>query len=115
MPCEEVGTPRRLARASPSESGSIPTIAAISNKPAPPPGVAPDPLRRRILIIRSVPMLPEPMIATGNRSVLMSCSSTLTYSYSKLTVTAPRSLIAADAASPATTNAAVVYEPDMTN
>jgi len=46
-------TPMRAARARPSELGSMPTIAAISMcLPC-----------RRILIIRSVPMLPDPMIA----------------------------------------------------
>src|SRR5271165_2059874 len=102
MPCEEVGTPSRLARARPSDSGSMPIIAAIVNGPA----------VRRILIIRSVPMLPEPMIATGNRSVFMKL---LLYSYSKLTVNEPSPLMTADAWSPATTNDAVVYEPDITN
>ena len=49
-----VATPMRAARARPSEAGSIPTMAPISRCLA----------LRKILIIRSVPMLPEPMMAT---------------------------------------------------
>ncbi|MNR24328.1 hypothetical protein D3C85_1414010 [compost metagenome] len=47
-------TPMRWARARPSEAGSMPTMTAISRCLA----------LRRILIIKSVPMLPEPMMAT---------------------------------------------------
>ena len=47
-------TPMRAARASPSESGSMPTNAAASRLSE----------VCRILIIRSVPILPEPMMAT---------------------------------------------------
>jgi hypothetical protein len=49
-----VATPMRLARARPSESGSTPTITATCKV-----GEV-----RRILIMRSVPMLPDPMMAT---------------------------------------------------
>ena len=49
-----IATPMRAARARPSEAGSMPTIAPISRCRA----------LRRILIIRSVPILPEPMMAT---------------------------------------------------
>jgi len=49
-----VGTPNRAARASPSESGSMPTMAPISRVSE----------SRSTLIIRSVPMLPEPITAT---------------------------------------------------
>ena len=56
IPSAVIGTPMRLARANPSESGSMPTIAPIVSGPS----------LRRILIIRSVPMLPDPMIATGH-------------------------------------------------
>jgi hypothetical protein len=54
------------ARARPSEAGSMPTIAAISRCLPP----------RMILIMRSVPMLPEPMIAALHRvlSVAMGMS-----------------------------------------
>src|SRR5690606_19333124 len=55
MPSLVVRTPRRAARARPSDCGSTPTSAAISSAPL---------VLRRILIIRSVPILPEPMIAT---------------------------------------------------
>ena len=72
--CQERGLPVlfhsgttfiRAARASPSESGSIPTIAPISRCCA----------VRMTLIIRSVPMLPDPMIATFVLPI--SCSSVL--------------------------------------
>ncbi|GAA1642713.1 hypothetical protein GCM10009679_54600 [Saccharothrix algeriensis] len=49
-----VATPSRAARASPSDSGSIPTIATIRS----------DSLNRNTLIIRSVPMFPDPITAT---------------------------------------------------
>ncbi len=49
-----VATFSRRARARPSESGSMPAMAAISR----------DSDSRRTLIIRSVPMLPDPMTAT---------------------------------------------------
>src|SRR5690554_1425575 len=48
-----VSKPKRAARAKPSEFGSTPTIAPISTYLA----------LRMILIIRSVPILPEPMMA----------------------------------------------------
>src|SRR5699024_3937771 len=54
MPSAVVATPSRAARAKPSDSGSMPTSAAISR-------LSP---WRRILIIRSVPILPEPITAT---------------------------------------------------
>src|SRR5271167_920296 len=55
MPSWVVGTPSRLARARPSDCGSMPTIAPISRF-----------FEVRItLIIRSVPILPDPMIAQG--------------------------------------------------
>ena len=54
-PVEIAATPRRAARARPSDSGSMPTMALTARIPLP----------RMILIIRSVPMLPEPMIAAG--------------------------------------------------
>src|SRR5450830_841106 len=60
-----VDTPRRRARARPSEAASMPTITAISRCWP----------WRRILIIRSVPILPEPMMATFFLCSLMSCSS----------------------------------------
>ena len=53
-PAAVVGTPSRLALASPSEAGSMPTIAAISSIWD----------SRITLIMRSVPMLPDPMMAT---------------------------------------------------
>jgi hypothetical protein len=53
-PSDVVGTFIRWARARPSESGSMPTIAPISSTSE----------CRMTLIIRSVPMLPDPMIAT---------------------------------------------------
>ncbi len=54
IPRAVVGTPRRAARCSPGDSGSIPTKAPISST-----------FERRItLIIKSVPIFPEPMIAT---------------------------------------------------
>ena len=53
-PSAVVGTPIRAARASPSEAGSIPTIAPISRTDE----------VRMTLIIRSVPMLPGPTTAT---------------------------------------------------
>ena len=53
MPSCVTGTSSRAARASPSEFGSMPTIAPISRFSD----------MRMILIIRSVPILPEPMIA----------------------------------------------------
>ncbi|KAM9862958.1 hypothetical protein ACI1US_01198 [Leucobacter sp. BZR 635] len=54
MPSCVVGMPRRAARASPSEAGSMPTIAPISSVS----------LRRITLNMRSVPMLPGPIMAT---------------------------------------------------
>jgi hypothetical protein len=54
-PLAVVGTPIRAARAKPSEAGSMPAIAPTVSGPS----------LRRILIIRSVPMLPEPTMATG--------------------------------------------------
>ncbi len=53
-PSAVVATPMRLANASPSDAGSMPTRAPISN------------VRdvRSTLIIRSVPMFPLPMMAT---------------------------------------------------
>src|ERR1700751_864445 len=51
-----VGTPMRAARARPSEAGSTPTIAATVRGPS----------ARTILIMRWVPMFPEPMMATGH-------------------------------------------------
>ena len=54
MPPAVIGTPIRSARASPSEAASMPTIAPISSVSD----------TRRTLIIRSVPMFPDPMIAT---------------------------------------------------
>ncbi len=62
-PSAVVGTPIRLARARPSDSASIPTIAPISRCSA----------LRSTLIMRSVPMLPEPMIATGHFCALIMC------------------------------------------
>ncbi len=53
-PSDVIGTPKRAARARPSDSGSMPTMAPISRVSE----------RRSTLIIRSVPMLPEPMTAT---------------------------------------------------
>jgi class 3 adenylate cyclase len=53
-PSAVVGTPSRCARRKPSESGSIPTIAPISSSCD----------SRSTLIIRSVPILPEPITAT---------------------------------------------------
>ena len=47
-PSAVVATPRRAARARPSDCGSMPTMAATDSGPSP----------RRILIIRSVPILP---------------------------------------------------------
>ncbi len=55
IPSAVVATPKRSARAKPSEFGSIPTMATTSRGPS----------LRRILIIKSVPMFPEPMMATG--------------------------------------------------
>jgi hypothetical protein len=57
-PSAVVGTPIRAARARPSDAGSMPTMAPTVKGPS----------LRRILIIRSVPMLPEPMMATGQIS-----------------------------------------------
>ena len=54
MPSWMVATPRRPAIARPSDCGSMPIRAATSS----------DSEVRMILIIRSVPILPEPMIAT---------------------------------------------------
>src|SRR5258706_3009440 len=54
MPPASAGTPIRRARARPSDSGSIPTSAPISRTVE----------VRSTLIIRSVPMFPEPRIAT---------------------------------------------------
>ena len=54
MPPSVTGTPMRLARARPSDSGSMPTSAPISRRFE----------VRRTLIMRSVPILPEPMIPT---------------------------------------------------
>ncbi|MNT20718.1 hypothetical protein D3C72_1560330 [compost metagenome] len=55
MPCAVTGTPMREARARPSEAGSMPTMVPIVRcRPW-----------RMTLIIRSVPILPEPMMATG--------------------------------------------------
>ena len=56
MPSDEVAIPSRFARARPSDARSMPIIAASRNGPS----------LRLILIIKSVPMLPDPMIATGN-------------------------------------------------
>ena len=58
-----VATPMRAARARPSEAGSMPTIAPISM-------CLP---WRRILIIRSVPMLPLPTMAALSLRVMV-CS-----------------------------------------
>src|SRR5216684_1229222 len=52
MPSGVASTPRLRARARPSLAGSMPIRAASSSCS-----------ERRIFIIRSVPMLPEPMIA----------------------------------------------------
>src|SRR5258708_32822056 len=49
-----MGTPIRLARANPSDEASTPTRAPISS----------DVDFRKTLIIKSVPMLPDPMMAT---------------------------------------------------
>src|SRR5712691_11452958 len=54
--------PRRRARASPSESGSTPTMALIWSAPP----------WRMTLIIKSVPMFPDPMIATFNCCIYLS-------------------------------------------
>jgi hypothetical protein len=51
-------TSRADARARPSLAGSIPAIAAMSST-----------VERRSFVIRSVPMLPEPMIAARCRRV----------------------------------------------
>src|SRR5262245_51943793 len=58
-PSGVVGMPRRAARARPSEAGSMPTMAPISSTSD----------RRETLIIRSVPILPEPMMATLVRAI----------------------------------------------
>ena len=60
IPSWVVAIPSPAARFSPSDAGSIPTNAAISSVED----------VRMILIIRSVPMLPEPMIATLVRSAI---------------------------------------------
>src|SRR5688572_28800854 len=64
-PSTVVATPMRRARARPSDAGSMPTMAATVRGPP----------ARLILIIRSVPMLPEPMIATwcGMSAFLREC------------------------------------------
>ena len=71
MPPAVVVTPSLVARASPSDTGSIPTIAAISRTLE----------RRMILIIRSVPILPEPMIAART----LPFAPVMRFSYSKAT------------------------------
>src|SRR3546814_12655507 len=53
-PSAVIGTPSRSARFRPSDSGSIPTNAPISSTSD----------RRNTFIIRSVPILHDPMIAT---------------------------------------------------
>src|SRR5690606_13072034 len=55
IPSWVVGTPSRAARARPSELGSIPTMAPMLRYL----------LWRSTLIIRSVPILPEPIMATA--------------------------------------------------
>src|ERR1700722_12802988 len=61
-PSAVVGTFSRAARASPSEAGSMPTIAPISKFCD----------RRITLIIRSVPILPDPITATFVRRMFVS-------------------------------------------
>src|SRR5882672_11966824 len=71
--------PRRRARASPSESGSTPTMAPIwSALPW-----------RMTLIIKSVPMFPDPMIATFNCRIYLS--------FQRVVVPAARSCCSAEA------------------
>ena len=65
-PSAVIAAPIRLARANPSEFGSIPTMATHLS----------DLLLRMILIMRSVPILPEPIMATPTGACLSAVFST---------------------------------------